>query len=113
MRFGWKCANTSMAVCAVTGDGFFAGYWPNQGISFHWYMGQEQVRPGSCLSSFAAGWGYWAYPVEHARDFIVLARTSMYSGCQAREEVADAVTPFKSIRKACRQRQGPGQSGQF
>jgi hypothetical protein len=36
-----------MAVYAVTGDGFFAGYRWNQGISFHWYMGQEQVRPGS------------------------------------------------------------------
>jgi subtilisin family serine protease len=51
--FSWRCRNTSLIVYTLTGDGFFAGYFWNQGFTYHWYLGRGSLyglapveRPG-------------------------------------------------------------------
>ena len=112
--FSWRCRNTSLIVYTITGDGFFAGYFPNQGITYHRYLdsgkflwtgtgGQTRIVAlpsasfgvpiavgGLIYSTMSA-----SYPVRESNRFIVLARTSLYGGCGTSEPITGVVRPFR------------------
>ena len=113
--FGWRCHNTSLIVYTLTGDGFFAGYFPNQGFTYHrhlsygkfmWTGTKGETRIVALpSSSFAVpitvgGFLYTtmsaSYPVSGANRFVILARTSLYGGCGTSEAVTGVVRPFIS-----------------
>lgn len=115
--FGWKCANTSLIVYAITDGGFFAGYFWNQGISFHRYLGSGRfVWTGTNgrtkivtlpSVSFAvpvpvSGLVYTtmsaSYPVVTSNSFAILVRTSLYGGCGTSEQINGVVRPFRDPR---------------
>ncbi|ACB40907.1 S8 family serine peptidase [Pyrobaculum neutrophilum] len=112
--FGWRCANTSLIIYTLTDGGFFAGVLPNQGYSFHRYLGAGrfawagaggQTKMAALPStSFAlpvavGGLLYTtmsaSYPVTTSNSFIVLARTSLYGGCGTGEPIVGVVKPFR------------------
>jgi len=113
--FSWRCSNTSLIVYALTGDGFFAGRFWNQGITYHQNLGRGKfVWTGTGgetrivalpSSSFAVpitvdGFLYTtmsaSYPVSGASRFVILARTSLYGGCGTSEPITGVVRPFIS-----------------
>jgi len=116
--FSWRCHNTSLIVYTLTGDGFFAGDFWNQGVTYHWYLGRGRfVWTGTGgetrivalpSSSFAVpivvptirGFFFLtmsaSYPVSGANRFIILARTSLYGGCGTSEPITGVVRPFIS-----------------
>jgi subtilisin family serine protease len=113
--FSWRCHNTSLIVYTLTGDGFFAGYFPNQGFTYHrhlsygkfmWTGTKGETRIVALpSSSFAVpitvdGFLYTtmsaSYPVSGASRFIILARTSLYGGCGTSEPITGVVRPFIS-----------------
>jgi len=113
--FSWRCRNTSLIVYTFTGDGFFAGYFWNQGVTYHGYLGSGKfIWTGTGgetrivalpSSSFAVpitvgGFLYTtmsaSYPVSGANRFVILARTSLYGGCGTSEAVTGVVRPFIS-----------------
>jgi hypothetical protein len=113
--FSWRCRNTSLIVYTLAGDGFFAGYFWNQGVTYHGYLGSGKFMwtgtgGGTRIvalpsSSFAVpitvgGFLYTtmsaSYPVSGANRFVILARTSLYGGCGTSEAVTGVVRPFIS-----------------
>lgn len=117
--FRWTCPNTSMVAYVLTGDGFFAGHFPNQGYSYHLNPGGGRFNwtgvAGTARiltmasSSFAVpiqvpGFVYTtmsaSYPVgprdPFFQDFTVLARTSLFGGCSTGERIRGTVTAFRS-----------------
>ncbi|MEM4652161.1 MAG: S8 family serine peptidase [Pyrobaculum sp.] len=115
VEFSWRCSNTSLIVYTLAGDGFFAGYFWNQGVTYHGYLGSGKFMwTGTSgetrivalpSSSFAVpitvgGFLYTtmsaSYPVSGASRFIILARTSLYGGCGTSEAVTGVVRPFIS-----------------
>jgi subtilisin family serine protease len=115
VEFSWRCRNTSLIVYTLAGDGFFAGYFWNQGVTYHRYLGSgkfmwtgtggETRIVALPSSSFAVpitvgGFLYTtmsaSYPVSGASRFIILARTSLYGGCGTSEAVTGVVRPFIS-----------------
>ncbi|RFA93990.1 S8 family serine peptidase [Pyrobaculum aerophilum] len=111
--FAWRCANTSLVVYTLAGDGFFAGYFWNQGASFHRHLGSGkfmwtgtggQTRIVALPSaSFAVpisvnGYVYStmsaSYPVSASRSFTVVVRTSLYGGCGTGEVINGVARPF-------------------
>jgi subtilisin family serine protease len=117
--FSWRCHNTSLIVYTLTGDGFFAGYFWNQGATFHWYFGRGRfVWTGTKgetrivalpSSSFAVPIPVFgliditmsaSYPVSGANRFVILARTSLYGGCGTSELITGVVRPFRDSADA-------------
>jgi subtilisin family serine protease len=113
--FSWRCRNTSLIVYTLAGDGFFAGYFWNQGVTYHRYLSSGKFMwTGTSgetrivalpSSSFAVpitvgGFLYTtmsaSYPVSGANRFVILARTSLYGGCGTSEAVTGVVRPFIS-----------------
>ena len=111
--FNWRCANTSLILYTITSDGFFAGPFWNQGVTYHQYLGSGRfmwtgLGGGTRIvatpsASFAvpitvSGYVYStmsaSYPVREAGSFIVLARSSLYGGCSTAEAIAGKVRPF-------------------
>jgi hypothetical protein len=115
VEFSWRCRNTSLIVYTLAGDGFFAGYFWNQGVTYHRYLGSGKLMwTGTSgetrivalpSSSFAVpitvgGFLYTtmsaSYPISGANRFVILARTSLYGGCGTSEAVTGVVRPFIS-----------------
>jgi subtilisin family serine protease len=115
VEFSWRCRNTSLIVYTLAGDGFFAGYFWNQGFTYHRYLGSGKFMwtgTGGATrivalpsSSFAVpitvgGFLYTtmsaSYPIREANRFVILARTSLYGGCGTSEAVTGVVRPFIS-----------------
>jgi len=113
--FSWRCRNTSLIVYTLASDGFFAGYFWNQGVTYHRYLGSgkfmwtgtggETRIVALPSSSFAVpitvgGFLYTtmsaSYPIREANRFVILARTSLYGGCGTSEAVTGVVRPFIS-----------------
>jgi subtilisin family serine protease len=113
--FSWRCRNTSLIVYTLAGDGFFAGNFWNQGVTYHRYLGRGRfVWTGTSgetrivalpSSSFAVpitvrGFLYTtmsaSYPVSGASRFVILVRTSLYGGCGTSEPITGVVRPFIS-----------------
>ncbi|MEM4632978.1 MAG: S8 family serine peptidase [Pyrobaculum sp.] len=111
--FSWRCLNTSLVTYTITSDGFFAGYFWNQGVSYHRHLGRGRfVWAGTGgqtriitlpMSSFAvpipvSGYLYEtmsaSYPVSGSTSYIIMARTSLYGGCSTEEVISGAVRPF-------------------
>ncbi|ABO09539.1 S8 family serine peptidase [Pyrobaculum calidifontis] len=111
--FSWMCANTSLILYTITDGGFFAGYFWNQGVTYHQYIGSGKfywtgVGGTTRLvavpsASFAvpisvAGYAYTtmsaSYPVDGVRSFTVVVRSSLYGGCATSEAVSGKVRPF-------------------
>ena len=111
--FRWRCINTSLILYTVTDSGFFAGYFWNQGVTYHSYLGSGKfnwtgvggqakalalpaasfavpiVAPGLLYQTMSA-----SYPVVGARSFAIVARTSLYGGCGTSEAISGVVRPF-------------------
>jgi len=117
--FSWRCRNTSLIVYTLAGDGFFAGYFWNQGVTYHRYLGRGRfVWTGTSgetrivalpSSSFAVpitvgGFLYTtmsaSYPISGANRFVILARTSLYGGCGTSEPITGVVRPFRDSADA-------------
>jgi subtilisin family serine protease len=115
VEFSWRCRNTSLIVYTLAGDGFFAGYFWNQGATYHRYLGRGRfvwtgtggetrivALPSSSFAVPIAVGGLIdttmsaSYPVSGANRFIILARTSLYGGCGTSEAVTGVVRPFIS-----------------
>jgi subtilisin family serine protease len=113
--FSWRCSNTSLIVYTLAGDGFFAGYFWNQGFTYHRNLdrgrfvwtgtGGETRIVALPSSSFAVpipvgGLLYTtmsaSYPVSGANRFVILVRTSLYGGCGTSEPITGVVRPFIS-----------------
>jgi hypothetical protein len=113
--FSWRCHNTSLIIYTLTGDGFFAGYFWNQGATYHRYLwfgrfvwtgtnGETRIvaLPSSSFAVpiIVGGFLYItmsaSYPVSGANRFIILARTSLYGGCGTSEPITGVVRPFIS-----------------
>jgi len=113
--FSWRCRNTSLIVYTLAGDGFFAGYFWNQGFTYHRYLGSGRFMwtgtggatrivalPSSSFAVPIAVGGFLyttmsaSYPVSGANRFVILARTSLYGGCGTSEAVTGVVRPFIS-----------------
>jgi len=111
--FSWRCANISLILYTITDGGFFAGYFWNQGVTYHQYIGSGKfywtgVGGATRLiavpsASFAvpisvAGYAYTtmsaSYPVSNVRSFTVVVRSSLYGGCSTSEAVSGRVRPF-------------------
>jgi len=97
----------------ITDGGFFAGYFWNQGITYHQWIGVGKfywtgVGGATRLvavpsASFAIpvpvdGLLYTtmsaSYPVNNVRNFAVVVRSSLYGGCATSETVSSKVRPF-------------------
>lgn len=115
VEFSWRCRNTSLIVYTLAGDGFFAGYFWNQGVTYHRYLGSGKfmwtgtggetrivaLPSGSFAVPITVGGFLYttmsvSYPVSGANRFIILARTSLYGGCGTSEAVTGVVRPFIS-----------------
>jgi hypothetical protein len=115
VEFSWRCRNTSLIVYTLAGDGFFAGCFWNQGVTYHRYLGRGRfvwtgtngetrivALPSSSFAVPIAVGGLLyktisaSYPVSGASRFIILARTSLYGGCGTSEAVTGVVRPFIS-----------------
>jgi subtilisin family serine protease len=113
--FSWRCRNTSLIVYTLTGDGFFAGRFWNQGVTYHRYLdfgkfmwtgtsGETRIvaLPSSSFAVPITVGGFLyttmsaSYPISGASRFIILARTSLYGGCGTSEAVTGVVRPFIS-----------------
>lgn len=113
--FRWSCINTSLIVYTLTSDGLFAGYFWNQGVSYHSFLGSGKFywtgtagQPRIVIlasSSFATpitvnGYAYStmsaSYPVQGSSSFTILVRTSLYGGCTTSERITGTVRPFIS-----------------
>ncbi|MEZ0319928.1 MAG: S8 family serine peptidase [Pyrobaculum sp.] len=111
--FAWKCANTSLILYTITSDGFFAGLFWNQGVTYHRYLGSGRfvwtgvggstrivTVPSASFALPVTVNGYAhstmsaSYPVRQANSFVILARTSLYDGCSTAEAVTGKVRPF-------------------
>ncbi len=112
--FNWRCRNTSLVIYTATSDGFFAGYFWNQGVTYHQYLGSGKfvwtgtggqtrivalpsasfgvpIAVGGLIYSTMSA----SYPVRESNRFIVLARTSLYGGCGTSEAITGVVRPFR------------------
>jgi len=112
--FNWRCRNTSLVIYTATSDGFFAGYFWNQGVTYHQYLGSGKfvwtgtggqtrivalpsasfgvpIAVGGLIYSTMSA----SYPVRESNRFIVLARTSLYGGCGISEAITGVVRPFR------------------
>ncbi|MBP1449358.1 MAG: peptidase S8, partial [Thermoproteus sp.] len=115
VSFSWQCANTSLAAYALTGDGFFAGYFFSQGISYSatTYIGSGVflwastggatrllITPssnfavpiqavGPIYATMSASW-----PVQSAGLYILLVRTTNYGGCGTAEALSGSTAPL-------------------
>lgn len=113
LDFRWRCINTSLVLYTVTDSGFLAGYFWNQGVTYHGYLGSGKfnwagvgggakvlalpatsfavpvVAPGLLHLTMSA-----SYPVTGARSFTIVARTSLYGGCGTSEAISGVVRPF-------------------
>jgi subtilisin family serine protease len=117
--FSWRCRNTSLIVYTLTGDGFIAGYIPNQGFTYHRYLGSGKFMwtgTGGATrivalpsSSFAVpitvgGFLYTtmsaSYPIREANRFVILVRTSLYGGCGTSEPITGVARPFRDSADA-------------
>ncbi len=117
--FSWRCSNTSLIVYTLTGDGFFASYFWNQGFTYHRYLGSGKflwAGAGGATrivalpsSSFAVpitvgGFLYTtmsaSYPVSGANRFVILVRTSLYGGCGTSEPITGVARPFRDSTDA-------------
>jgi hypothetical protein len=112
--FRWGCRNTSLVVYTVTSDGFFAGYFWNQGVTYHQHLGsgrfvwtgtggrtQIVALPSASfgipisVSGFVYGTMSASYPIRQSNSFIILTRTALYGGCGTDESITGIVRPFR------------------
>jgi subtilisin family serine protease len=99
--FSWRCHNTSLIVYTLTGDGFFAGYFWNQGFTYHWYLGRGRfvwtgtggetrivALPSSSFAVPIAVGGFLyttmsaSYPVSGANRFVILVGRRFTAGAE-------------------------------
>ncbi|MFN3803704.1 MAG: S8 family serine peptidase [Pyrobaculum sp.] len=102
--FRWSCVNTSLISYTVTRDGFFAGRFPNQGFSYHHYLGGGIFRWAGTggaarivtmpASSFAIPVTTTASYYTRSNGFTVITRTALYGGCSTSEAISGSVRPF-------------------
>ncbi|MFN7105745.1 MAG: peptidase S8, partial [Pyrobaculum sp.] len=102
--FRWSCVNTSLVLYTVTRDGFFAGRFWNQGVSYHYYLGSGKFRWASTAgtarivtmpaSSFAIPLTTTASYSTSSNSFTIITRTALYGGCNTSEAISGSIRPF-------------------
>jgi hypothetical protein len=103
--FRWRCINTSLILYTVTDGGFFAGYFWNQGVTYHRHLGsgrfiwtgvggQSRILALPATSFMVPVTWTASYPISGARGFAIVTRTSLYGGCDTSEPITGVVRPF-------------------